>query len=708
MPSKSLLNRTFDARPDRIDFRDLVYRPRLVNLPDQHPSPGDISKYFPKYRAARLVLDQGQEGACTGFGLAAVINYVRWEGWLRRHGSNSAVAGAPEPVSPRMLYQNARLYDEWKGEDYQGSSCRGAMKGFHKHGVCVERLWPYARPDGKPGTAQRGWDVNAPLTPLGAYFRIEGKSLLDMQSAIFETHAIYVSADVHDGWDKVKAKCRSLEHAVIGPPKSTDTGGHAFAIVGYTGDGFIIQNSWGPDWGYAGFALLPYEDWTQHGTDAWALALGAPMRIAMESAGQQTRSRKRASAPPLFASPFARTDDSLSDRLRRHGNLVARVAEDTSKVSPWINGEEFGHIVFIGHNGRAERELVAANDGNHAAQVVVEEGLKIAAEKGFGHVAIYGHGGLNDRAAGVQRARILGPWLAANGIYPLFVVWQTGFLESAKDILESAVEKLFMPSEAVEGWALQKLNEMKDRAFEVFARDAGIKAIWENMKNRAAGSVSPDGGLTAVAQFMGRIMARQDKPPKLHLLGHSAGAILQGHFLSAMARNSLSAASIHLWAPACNVEFATETYGAAFANGTASPGTTFIGVLSDANERDDPCVPALYSKSLLYLVSRALEAEHKTPVLGMARVWPKWDKQDDTFMRGYGEQLKAWRSASRNTRLDPPIVKPEVATLHEPNNVETIDANHGSFDNNVDVVNSAIERIIGRKPKLPVTDLRGF
>lgn len=714
MPTKTLLNRTFDARPDRIDFRDLVYRSRLVNLPDQHPSPGDIGKYFPKYRAAKLVLDQGVEGACTGFGLAAVINYQRWEGWLRRHADGSRAATAPEPVSPRMLYQNARLYDEWKGEDYEGSSCRGAMKGFHKHGVCVERLWPYERPDGKPGTAQPGWHVNAPLTPLGAYFRIDGKSLLDMQSAIYETHAIYVSAEVHDGWDEVRDRCKSLEHAIIRPPKSADTGGHAFAIVGYTGDGFIIQNSWGPDWGYAGFALLPYEDWMQHGTDAWALALGAPMRVTMEFASQQAKGKKRASAgegasaPQLFASPFARTDDSLGDRLRRHRNLLACAAEDTSKVSPWIDGEEFGHLVFIGHNGRAERELVAANDGNHAVQVVIEEGLKIAAEKGFRHVAIYDHGGLNDRAAGVQRARILGPWLIANGIYPLFVVWQTGFFESAKDIIETAVEKLFLPAERVEGWALQKLNEMKDRAFEVFARDAGVKAIWENMKGRAADSVGSEGGLTAVAQFMRKTLARRDRPPKLHLLGHSAGAILQGHFLSAMKQNALSAASIHLWAPACNIEFATETYGAAFANGTASPRTTFIGVLSDINERDDPCVPALYSKSLLYLVSRALEADHKTPILGMARTWPNWDKNDNTFMRGYDEQLKAWRAASRNIRLDRPIVKPEVRTLHEPNKIETIDASHGSFDNNIDVVNTAIERIIGRKPKLPVTDLRGF
>jgi hypothetical protein len=242
----------------------------------------------------------------------------------------------------------------------------------------------------------------------------------------------------------------------------------------------------------------------------------------------------------------------------------------------------------------------------------------------------------------------------------------------------------------------------------VFARDAGVKAIWENMKGRAAGSVSSEGGLTTAAQFMRKALAKQDKLPKLHLLGHSAGAIMQGHFLSAMKKNGLSASSIHLWAPACNVEFATETYGAAFTNGVANPKTTYIGLLSDANERGDPCVPALYSKSLLYLVSRALEAEHKTPVLGMARVWPKWDKDDDTFMRGYEAQLKAWRAASKNVQLDSPIIKPEVPTLREPNKLETIDAGHGSFDNNIEVVNRAIERIIGKKPKVPVTDLRGF
>jgi hypothetical protein len=699
MPSNMLFKRTFDARPDRIDFRDLLYRPRLVNLPEQYPSPAQIETYFPKYCAAEMVLDQGREGSCTGFGLAAVVNYLRWARRLTQ--SNDKPPNDPATrISARMFYQNARLYDEWKGEDYEGSSCRGPMKGFHKHGVCEETYWPNFA-GRRPGTAKAGWDESAPQTPLGAYFRVDGKSLIDMQSAIFETHAIYVSADVHDGWDRVPRKSKSIEEALIGPPKKTDTGGHAFAIVGYTADGFIIQNSWGPDWGYKGFALLTFEDWTKNGSDAWALALGAPMRVTIEINKEQTSQR-------TFRSPNARTDVSLDERLRMRGKLLGDVAKDTSAVSPWVDGEESRRIIFIGHNGSAERELVAANDGVHAVQIVIEDGIREAAENGYAHVAIYGHGGLNDRNAGITRAQILGPWFEANGIYPIFVVWQTGFLESASDILQTATERLIVPAERVEGWLIDKINIVKDRAFEVFARDAGVKAIWENMKSRAAGSVGKEGGLTVAAQSLRKALGKSAKKPKLHLLGHSAGAIMQGHFLSAMKSNSLTASSIHLWAPACTVEFATANYGAAFANGVASPKATFISVLSDGNEKDDPCVPALYSKSLLYLVSRALEAEHKTPILGMQKVWPKWKKDDDTFMEGYEQQLQAWYKASKNIQLDGPITKPEVPTLREPGKVETIDANHGSFDNNIEVVNRAIERITGKPPKQPVTDLRGF
>ena len=174
-----------------------------------------------------------------------------------------------------------------------------------------------------------------------------------------------------------------------------------------------------------------------------------------------------------------------------------------------------------------------------------------------------------------------------------------------------------------------------------------------------------------------------------------------------MRAQELKASSIQLWAPACTVAFATAKYGTAFANKVADPKTTYVEVLSDDNEKSDPCVPVLYSKSLLYLISRALEPEHKTPVLGLQKTWSKTPDEDDTFMEGYQKIIAAWQEASSGVALDSTITESEVPIRREKNKDETIDAGHGSFDNNLDVVNRAIRRIRGRVLE-PVTDLHGF
>ena len=68
--------RLMDARPDRLDIRDLPYRPPLRSLPPAYPDDATLTAFVPGYVKAGLVLDQGREGACTGFGLACVVNYL--------------------------------------------------------------------------------------------------------------------------------------------------------------------------------------------------------------------------------------------------------------------------------------------------------------------------------------------------------------------------------------------------------------------------------------------------------------------------------------------------------------------------------------------------------------------------------------------------------------------------------------------------------
>jgi hypothetical protein len=271
----------------------------------------------------------------------------------------------------------------------------------------------------------------------------------------------------------------------------------------------------------------------------------------------------------------------------------------------------------------------------------------------------------------------------------------------------------------VEGWFIDQLKETKDRGFESVARNFGVKAIWENMKSRADDSTAPGGGMTFVAEYLRKAVDKVTgkAPPEIHLLGHSAGAIMLGHFLGAITDKGLKAKSVHLWAPACTAGFAVETYGKAFVKGTADPKATYVGLLEDKNEASDPCVPVAYSKSLLYLVSRALEPVHKTPVIGMQKSWDRKGKdqkswlppKNDDFFKDTEKHIARWNAAAKDVVVDDPIDIAEVPTRRNDGKEQTIKANHGSFDNNLNVVNKAIERIQGlKKPKVPVTDLRGF
>ena len=231
---------------DVADLRDRAYMPRLRSLPQIFPDDNDIKRFMGAYTQAGLILDQGQEGACTGFGLACVINYLRWR-----------AAGMPkqlESVSPRMLYKFARRFDEYEGENYDGSSCALPVSG---------------------------WDGDAIERTLGVYFRIDPQAITDLQAAILEIGAIYVSAYTHKGWDKVKTSPKPPgSHAalpvIVYDGKPSRSGGHAFALVGFNRVGFVIQNSWGKRWGAGGFAVISYADWLAHAMDVWVAAMGVP------------------------------------------------------------------------------------------------------------------------------------------------------------------------------------------------------------------------------------------------------------------------------------------------------------------------------------------------------------------------------------------------------------------------------------------------
>lgn len=614
--------RILNARKDTPDIRDRMYEPALIQLKPELDN-----------RDGAIILDQGREGACTGFGLAAVINLLQiWRG------------GEPVRVSVRMLYEMARKHDEWPGEDYDGSSCRGTIRGWKNMGVCSEEDWPYTPEN--PGELTIPRARAARSTTLGAYYRLRPE-INDYHAALNETGAIYVSAMVHPGWFDPKAdKKNSL--AVIKPARTNASGGHAFAIVGYNSRGFIVQNSWGERWGTNGFAIWLYEDWIESVSDGWVFRLAVP---TPQIFGLTARSSESQEAEFAFSAPkrleiaghFVHFDDG---RFKPRGDYWSS-AEDVLKTA--------AHI----------RETVDTQK--------------------YRHLLIYAHGGLNSPAASARRIAALKKGFKRNGIYPFHIMYDTGLAEELKDAVCRTDDSLRM-----QGWLeslTQGITDASDKLIEDLVRKP-VTPLWEEMKKDARlpfavhGNGPMSDGLLVIKAFA---EALEGTGIRIHLAGHSTGAVLIGHLLDALDTLNMPdlVASCSLMAPACTLDFYHTHYAKRV--GTNQESMVWLPKLDIYNlteqlEKDDN-VAYVYRKSLLYLVSRALERQSDKPILGMQL---------------YSKQL-------------PP--NPALAiTYSNGNKGVSKSTSHGGFDNDAGTMNAIMKRVLGKKPPQPFQkwEMKGY
>ncbi len=610
-------SRVLNVVADPPDIRDRYYEPALVQLK------AELGNLVPE-----LVLDQGTEGACTGFGLAAVINQLKHRG------------GAKDfRASPRMLYEMAKRHDEWPGEAYAGSSCRGAIRGWHNMGVCEADSWPYeANEDTGMLTIARAREARH--NALGAYFRLR-PVVSDYHAALNETGAIYVSARVHEGWSSPEA--RNAGELPRIEPGLTPTGGHAFAIVGYDRHGFIVQNSWGPRWGRDGFAVWLYEDWIETIMDGWAFRLALP-------------------TPQIFG------------LLPRSARVATGVEE--AKRTPVKRFQIAGHFVHFDDGRYKEKDdyWSTPEDVRQTAALVAE-----ADNKHYRHLMVYAHGGLNSPRASARRVHALKEGFKRNGIYPFHIMYDTGLAEEIKDTIARALGFAEARAAGFTDWT--------DKLIEDAVRKP-VTPVWEEMKRdaRIPFEARDSDGTDAIQAFASKL---GESGKSIHLVGHSTGGVLIGHMLEALDRLGVAdlVTSCSLMAPACTVDFYKQHYeprlGGNDGNGLVVrlPKLTVYN-LTDELEKDDH-VAAAYRKSLLYLVSRALERSRNEPkaLLGMA---------------AYSKQL------------------PEQTGLRfiysDGHRKETASRSHGGFDNDPNTMNHVLASILGKRPAKPFTaeELRGY
>jgi hypothetical protein len=202
------------------------------------PSRVDLSGKFPTPR------DQGEQSSCVGWSAAYVKSYheALEIGWPLNQDD--------QIFSPAFIYNN--INDK---SDY-GAKISDGLDILVKKGAATLATMPYDASFGaylkQPGDTAKQEAKNYKADAWGVL-----KTSDDVKTALANRQPAIVSMAVFDTFKTLKG-----ENSIYNTSGSY-LGDHAVAIVGYddefAGGAFKIINSWGTEWGDAGFFWVPYD-----------------------------------------------------------------------------------------------------------------------------------------------------------------------------------------------------------------------------------------------------------------------------------------------------------------------------------------------------------------------------------------------------------------------------------------------------------------
>lgn len=156
------------------------------------------------------VLDQGEQPACVGYAIAHQL----------------LSAPIHQYLNPLGIYSIAKRFDEWAGEDYEGTSVRAGMEVLRMLGLVDEYRWAF--------------------------------SLEEVINTVLTTGPVVMGVNWYEGMSTPDAK--NFIHVT-----GENLGGHAILLVGVDTKlkYGIFHQSWGPYWGKQGRCQISFSDLAQ-------------------------------------------------------------------------------------------------------------------------------------------------------------------------------------------------------------------------------------------------------------------------------------------------------------------------------------------------------------------------------------------------------------------------------------------------------------
>lgn len=260
-------NHIYNLQKDKKDSRDY--------LMSQYKELGEIPSSSSLRDKFKFIYNQGSLGSCSSNAAVMFMMYLH---------------GFKVPKLSRLFhYWQERSLSGTVGED-SGATLRDACKVSQSTGVCEEVKFPY-----KISTFTDEPSVEMVLDAqnyrISSYHR--ALSIDDVEQAIAMNYPVMIGMDVYESMESQEV----ASTGILPMPKLGENylGGHAILIVGYSRNtkklgffqrffrkllklstsagNFEVLNSWGEQWGDAGFFHMPYAYFDKHVQDAWVLVL---------------------------------------------------------------------------------------------------------------------------------------------------------------------------------------------------------------------------------------------------------------------------------------------------------------------------------------------------------------------------------------------------------------------------------------------------
>jgi len=243
--------------PDILDKRDFkIERPLKSFFTSFLPSEVSYDSYV------KRIDDQDGEGCCVGCATSKALEVA----YLLHKNIDI-------DFSIRYVYENGKKKDEWKGEEYEGTSIRGTLKGIKEFGACEENVLPFIPKQLIDTAFNDKIKNNAKKYNIKEYYNLFGNTgsinFWKLKMAIYKYGFAIIGMSLPDNFG------RDFIYDVKNVKNMDYSSGHAMLIVGYNDKDSVVKvvNSWGKDFGKEGRCFVSYDILKDACFSAWSFSI---------------------------------------------------------------------------------------------------------------------------------------------------------------------------------------------------------------------------------------------------------------------------------------------------------------------------------------------------------------------------------------------------------------------------------------------------